>query len=202
MSPRAERQGAGAVLRRCLCLVVLGLALAGCDREAGGDAAERVADDAGPLDTAAASLPLEASIGASSVPESEPPVQPSVESADAAAARQVIEDYYGAIDAQDYERAYGYWGDEGRASGQTYLQFVAGFAATADVTVEVGQVGRIEGAAGSRYVEVPVVVDARRDDGERQRFEGQYTLRRAVVEGASAAQRRWHLHEASLRQVR
>ena len=33
-------------------------------------------------------------------------------------------------------------------------------------------------------------------------FTGTYTLRRVVVPGASAAQRRWHLYAASIRQVR
>jgi hypothetical protein len=39
----------------------------------------------------------------------------------------------------------------------------------------------VEGGAASHYVEVPVVIRAETDAGEKQRFEGKYTLRRAVV---------------------
>lgn len=177
----------------------------GCDAAPeGGEPVPSVTDSAAPPATGGdASLPVDASLspepnspgGGAAVPgaASDPP--------ELARARQSIVDYYAAIDAGDYERAYAAWSDEGRASGKTYLEFVAGFARTADVSVEVGEAGRIEGAAGSRYVEIPVVVTARRDDGVRQRFEGSYTLRRAVVDGATESQRTWHLYEASLDQV-
>jgi hypothetical protein len=114
----------------------------------------------------------------------------------------VVRGYYAGIEAHDYRRAYALWGDGGRASGQTYQQFRAGFARTAHVEVEVGEPGRVEGAAGSRYVEVPVVVRARTVDGETQRFEGTYTLRRTVVDGATPAQRHWHLFSADLSRAR
>jgi hypothetical protein len=110
----------------------------------------------------------------------------------------VVRRYYAAIEARDYRAAYDLWGDCGRASGQTYEEFSRGFARTAHVEVEVGEPGRVEGAAGSRYVEVPVVVRARTVDGAPQRYEGTYTLRRAVVDGATPAQRRWHLSSAEI----
>jgi hypothetical protein len=110
----------------------------------------------------------------------------------------VVRNYYAAIAARDYRRAYAMWGDDGKSSGQTLEQFAAGFARTQTVAVDVGPPGRVEGAAGSRYVDVPVVVRATTQDGENQRFEGTYTLRRVVVDGASPAQRRWHLSSADL----
>jgi hypothetical protein len=110
----------------------------------------------------------------------------------------VIRGYYAAINAKDYRRAYGLWGNGGTASGQSFDSFAAGFARTANVAVEIGDPGRVEGAAGSRYVEIPVVVRATTDDGDSQRFSGSYTLRRSVVDGATAAQRRWHIDSASL----
>jgi hypothetical protein len=67
--------------------------------------------------------------------------------------------------------------------------------------VEVGAPGRVEGAAGSRYVEIPVVVRARTRAGKAQRFEGTYTLKRTVVDGATPAQRSWRIASASLREV-
>src|SRR5690606_21398974 len=115
------------------------------------------------------------------------------------AAAAVIRDYYAAIAARDYARAYGHWSDGGAASGQSFEQFRAGFAETASVTADVGAPGRVEGAAGSRYVSVPVEVRATTTAGAAQCFRGTYTLRRAVVPGATAEQRRWHIASADIR---
>ena len=70
------------------------------------------------------------------------------------------------------------------------------------MSVTTSAPGRIEGAAGSRYVEVPVVVQATTRSGQHQRFEGQYMLRRSVVDGSTPEQRRWHLYDAQLVQER
>ncbi len=117
---------------------------------------------------------------------------------DAAKARGILEEYYSAINAGDYRRAFLLWGDSGRSSHQTFEDFRSGYAHTVHVDLEVGPAGRIEGAAGSRFVEIPVAIVATADSGMTQRFEGTYTLRRVVVDGASEAQRRWHLNSASL----
>ena len=113
----------------------------------------------------------------------------------------VVEEYYRAISAGDFRRAYRSWGDSG-PPGQTFDQFVKGFADTASVAVTPGEPSPVEGAAGSRYVQVPVVVSATLRSGEVQRFSGAYTLRRSVVDGASAAERRWHLYRGSLQLAR
>ena len=141
------------------------------------------------------------------VGESAPPIEdaqtdsgvPGSPQGDAAAAADVIRGYYDAIDARDYARAYGLWSDSGRASGQTLESFAAGFEGTASTGVEIGAPGRIEGAAGSRYVEIPVVIRATTTSGVQQRFAGSYTLRRSVVDGATAEQRAWRIHSASVR---
>jgi hypothetical protein len=119
------------------------------------------------------------------------------------AARGVVRDYYAAIDRGDYRRAYGLWGDGGRASGQSYAGFVRGFARTAHTRVVAGKPYDAQGAAGSRYVTVPVTVDATLKNGTRQRFAGRYVLRRVNdVDGATPAQLRWHLAQAKLTAVR
>ena len=110
----------------------------------------------------------------------------------------VVRAYYVAIDAGDYRRAYEYWGDDGLRSGQSFETFREGFAETESVRVEVGTPGRVEGAAGSRYVEVAVTLHAVTTGGQPQRFEGTYTLRRTVVDGATSRQRRWHLYDADI----
>jgi hypothetical protein len=119
--------------------------------------------------------------------------------ADAAA---VIASYYAAIAASEYPRAYALWSGGGQSSGQTAQQFASGFADTTSVSVDVGAPGRVDAAAGSRYVEIPVSVTATRRDGSVHRYAGAYTLRRAVVDGASAEQRAWRIASADLREVR
>ena len=121
----------------------------------------------------------------------------SSESADDAA--EVLRQYYDAINAADYRRAYALWENRGAASHQTYEQFAAGFAETRSTQADVGTPGRVEGAAGSHYVEIPVVVRAVTKSGESQRFQGTYVLRRSVVDGALPEQRRWHIYRATLR---
>jgi hypothetical protein len=111
----------------------------------------------------------------------------------------VIRGYYTAIRDRDFRRAYEMWAEGGTASGQTLEQFAAGFARTARVEVEIVGPERTEGAAGSIYAEVDVVVRARTTDGEDQRFEGTYTLRRVNdVPGATPEQLRWHIQSANL----
>lgn len=111
----------------------------------------------------------------------------------------VVRGYYAAIAAHDYAAAYALWADEGAASGQTLQAFAAGFRETADVRVETDEPARTEGAAGSVYVHVPVTILAVTTRGERQRFQGTYTLRRSSVDGASEAQRSWRIHSADIR---
>src|SRR5690606_34794860 len=113
-------------------------------------------------------------------------------------ARAVIRDYYDAIDAGEYRRAYLLWGDSGRSSNQSFEEFRAGFENTASVDVNIGAPGRIEGAAGSRYIRIPVQIEAVTTTGAAQRFAGTYTLRRAVVDGATDAQAQWHLYSADI----
>lgn len=113
----------------------------------------------------------------------------------------VVRDYYAAINAGGYGRAYSLWSDGGRASGQSPQQFADGFAGTAGVSVEVMQPGRVDAATGSRYIEVPVAISARQADGSERRYVGAYTLRRAVVDGATPEQRAWRITSADLREV-
>jgi hypothetical protein len=66
------------------------------------------------------------------------------------------------------------------------------------VNATISGLPRVEGAAGSRYVTVPVTVDAVLSDGRKQRFTGTYIVRRAVADGATPEQRAWHLYSADL----
>lgn len=116
-----------------------------------------------------------------------------------AEAAGVVQMYYDAIDRGDYASAYRLWADGGGASRQTQAQFVAGFADTEAVEVTVSDSISMEGAAGTQYATVPVNIEAKLRDGTRQRFVGSYTLRRSVIDGATAAQRSWRIHSAKIR---
>lgn len=124
---------------------------------------------------------------------------PTLASPDAAVL--VLREYYAAINARDYGKAYSQWSDGGRASGQSPQQFADGYATTQGVSVVLGEPGPVEGAAGSRYVQVPATLDATQADGSLRHYTGTFTLRMTVVDGASEAQRSWHIASADLREA-
>jgi len=118
------------------------------------------------------------------------------------AAVLVLREYYAAINARDYGKAYAQWSGGGRASGQSPQQFADGYATTQGVSVVLGEPGPIEGAAGSRYVQIPATLDATQADGSIRHYTGTFTLRMTMVDGASEAQRSWHIASADLLEAR
>jgi hypothetical protein len=111
---------------------------------------------------------------------------------------EVVRRYYAAIQERQYDSAYVMWDGAGKGSGQTREQFARGFTQTARTFVSIGDSVSIEGAAGSQYATVPVTVDATLRGGAAQHFVGSYTLRRAMVDGATPEQQRWHIYSAHL----
>lgn len=125
--------------------------------------------------------------------------KPAPKSMEAAAA--VVTRYYSAINARDYGTAWTQWGEDGRPD-QTLAQFESGFAQTRSTRATIGKLEPGDGGAGSIYQTVPVTVDSQLEDGTRQRFVGDYVLRRVNgVNGASPAQLRWHIGQAKLKAV-
>ncbi|MEH3106417.1 MAG: hypothetical protein PGN09_03785 [Sphingomonas fennica] len=122
--------------------------------------------------------------------------RPDPRSAEAAVA--VVRLYYAAIDAGDFATAWAQWGPGGQP-GRDYAAFVAGFATTRSATVAVTGAVESDAGAGSIYATVPVAIKAIETDGRRRLYSGSYVLRRVNdVDGASAAQRRWHIASARL----
>ena len=109
-----------------------------------------------------------------------------------------VQAYYDALRRGDVGRAYAAWSDGGRASGRTPEQFAAGAGDMAIASVSIGEPGRVEGAAGGRYVEVPVTVTSRGRDGREVRQVGSYVMRTSQVDGAA---RGWHIASAELREL-
>lgn len=130
---------------------------------------------------------------------SAPAPAPVADSTSATSAVAWIQDYYKAIDEHRYPDAYTHWEQGGQASGKSFDEFREGFGETERVEVTVGAPGPIGAAAGSRYIEVPVRIEARTRAGAQQSFSGAYTLRLSVVDGATPEQRSWHIYSAAIR---
>jgi len=142
-----------------------------------------------PLDPA--SLPADVPVDPASLP-AEPTPEDAV---------RVVRDYYAAINGGDFARAYALWADGGRASGQSAAQFASGFADTTGISIEVMPPGRVDAGAGQRHVEVPIAFTVSQRDGSQLRYIGGYSLRRTVVDGATAEQRAWRIDSADIRQL-
>ncbi|MBE9081040.1 MULTISPECIES: hypothetical protein [unclassified Tolypothrix] len=174
--------------RRVFGGMLLAIAITGCS-------------NSGTSQLSSVNSPSVANISDTSSPTSSP-VSPTPNTADSQLeqeAVQVIRDYYSAIARHDYKQAYSTWSGDGAASQQSFEQFQQGFANTASVAVEVGEPGRVEGAAGSLYINIPVTVTAVTADGTPQRFRGNYVLRRVNnVPGSTPEQRLWHIDSAKI----
>src|SRR3546814_6508705 len=81
-----------------------------------------------------------------------------------------------------------------RASGMTFDEFKESFSKYQEYHANIGAPGRIEGAAGSLYVEVPVQVYGRLNTGEEFNMLGSVQLRRVNdVPGSTPEPRQWHI---------
>lgn len=174
-----------------LALAALGIALTACK-----------ADETTPAAAATASTPA-----APAVSPPEPITHADTASTAAPAmpepadAEAVVRDYYAAINARDFAAAYARWDADGMASGQDFPHFRDGYADTESVEAVIGEAFDMEGAAGSRYIRVPVELEAKQRDGSERHYRGTFTLRAAVADGATAEQRRWRLHSAEMRRL-
>ena len=126
---------------------------------------------------------------------------PATDEATPAAAEAAVRAYYAAINARDCASAYAQWSGGGAASGQSFEHFRDGYANTANVEAEVGTATDEEGAAGSRYIRVPVELRSRQRDDSVRHYRGSFTLRAVMADGASAEQRRWHLYSADIERL-
>ncbi len=133
-------------------------------------------------------------------PVSEAPFRP--ESAQGAA--DVVQTYFALVEGGKYADAWRLWADGGKASGATSAEaFAGGFARYSEYHAQVGAPGEPEGAAGSSYVTVPVVIYGRLKSGAEVHEKGEATLRRVNgVPGATPEQLKWRIERIETKPTR
>lgn len=114
-------------------------------------------------------------------------------------AANVVQIYYASIEGGKYAAARALWGNGGADSKSSPAAFAASFAGYKEYHANIGAPGESEGAAGSRYVTVPVQIYARLKDGRPDYQTGNVVLRRTVVDGSTPEQRKWHIYSIDLK---
>lgn len=114
------------------------------------------------------------------------------------AAADVVQTFVALVEENRLRAALRLWD---RGTAPTEARLAARLARYRDLRANVGGPGRVEGAAGSRYVAVPIHVTARLKAGNRPvAGSGVVTLRRVgEVDGATAEQKRWHIYKVDLK---
>lgn len=133
-------------------------------------------------------------------PVSEAPFTPQ----SAQGAANVVQTYFALLEGGKYREAWRLWADGGRASGASSAEaFAKGFDRYSEYHAQVGAPGEPEGAAGSSYVSVPVVIYGRLKSGAEVREKGEAVLRRVNdVPGSTAEQRKWHIERLETKPTR
>lgn len=171
--------------RAALALVSAGLVLAGCTQ---GEVAPPPVDISPP---AATPLPTSPNLPAPLVPEAEKGEK---------GARNVLLGFARALENGQFDAAFAILGGVARA-GQTEAEFDAQWGDLRAISVAILD-GDIEGGAGSLYYTSQTTITAKDAAGRPIRFEGPIVLRRVNdVDGASAAQLRWHLESFNVVQT-
>jgi heat shock protein HslJ len=107
----------------------------------------------------------------------------------------LLASFYDAVNSRDYERAFGYW----ETPPGNLQDFARGYAETAGVRLIVEPPTRVEGAAGSLYAEVPVVLIARQRDGSERLFAGCYSTRKSNLRPTDVPKdEAWRIHSAKV----
>ena len=115
-------------------------------------------------------------------------------------AGQVLQRFGGLLEQRRFAEARGLWSDGGKASGLSEAEFVAAYDKYAEIHSEVGAPGRMEGAAGSSYVDIPFRLYGTLKNGQPFNLVGPVTLRRVNdVPGSTEEQRRWHIYRSGLK---
>ena len=112
----------------------------------------------------------------------------------------MLQRFGGLLEQRRFAEARMLWSDGGKASGLSEAEFVAAYEKYAEIHSEVGAPGRMEGAAGSSYVDIPFRLYGTLKGGKAFNLVGPVTLRRVNdVPGSTEEQRRWHIYRSGLK---
>lgn len=191
-------------------LLVATLLMCGCDRHAEGavagvDIARAAQEAQGTVNAYADNVMASAESDGPPAPMPETPGGPADDPApvseatfaadSAQGAANVVQTYYALIGEGRYAQARALWEPAAAGAGTSDVAFARQFARYASYRAQVGAPGEIDAGAGQRYVTVPVRITARLIGGGQASSETvAVTLHRTGdIDGASAAQRSWHL---------
>ena len=135
------------------------------------------------------------------LPDDRTPVEEgTIDPKSAQGAGQVLQRFGGLLEQRRFAEARMLWSDGGKASGLSEAEFVAAYEKYAEIHSEVGAPGRMEGAAGSSYVDIPFRLYGTLKGGKAFNLVGPVTLRRVNdVPGSTEEQRRWHIYRSGLK---
>jgi len=178
-----------------LALIVFsfsGLALAACQQEA----SPTPETPSTPVATAA---PVTPPAPATTAPNLPAPLVPEAEKGEKGA-RNVLLGFARALENRQFDTAFALLGGSARGE-QSEADFTAQWSDLRNISVAIVD-GQIEGGAGSLYYTTQTTITAEDQEGRPIRFEGPIVLRRVNdVDGASAAQLRWHLESFNVVQT-
>jgi hypothetical protein len=179
-------------LRTPIEIVVFLIALAACsvDSPPAGNAAA-ASNEAAPLAPpepgTPGGLPIQAGTPAS---EPEGPIDPK----SAEGAGQVLQSFGALIEQKRFGEARNLWAASAPQAQMSDAEFAARYKEYSEMHLQVGAPGDMEGAAGSLYIDIPVVLYGRLANGRQFSRSGTATLRRVNdVPGSTEEQRRWHI---------
>jgi len=107
----------------------------------------------------------------------------------AEAAGQVVQHYGALVEQKRFDEAEELWGNAATAKSVT-----AQLKTYSEAHLQIGKPTEMEGAAGSSYITVPIVLYGKRLNGGALHRSGNAVLRRVNdVPGSTNAQRHWHI---------
>ena len=104
----------------------------------------------------------------------------------------MLQRYFALLEFDKAVEADGLWSGSG-----TTQEFATQLARYREVHANIGAPGKPEGAAGSIYVDIPVQLYGRLNNGKEFHSRGTMILRRVNdVPGSTNEERRWHIYRA------
>ena len=178
-------------MKKTIVMIAL-LALAGCRQPAPQANAPAPAQSLPPTEAPAAPTAPATPTAPNGLPDDRTPLEePSgpIDPKSAEAAGQVVQHYAALIEQRRFAEAEKYWSDAAAAREMTEELKVY-----SEAHMQIGKPFDMEGAAGSSYISVPVVLDGKLESHAIRHGTGTAILRRVNdVPGSTEAQRRWRI---------